>query len=219
MSVPALAAGLAFISRRNAAAARPIRYALGAALLLNEVVWYVYQIQHGYLRFPGQLPLQLCDLAVWLVAISALRRSAWALDLVWYWGLAGAGMAILTPDLWTPFPSYLAIAFFLSHGGVVATILYLVWSREARPRPGSFWRSWLALNGIAAVVGIFNAVFKTNYLYLCQKPGNPSLLDLLGPWPLYIILVEPLVLCFFWLLWLPFRAGRPRSLVAANKQE
>lgn len=204
-AVPALAAALAFAARRRPKTGRPIRYVLGAFLLLNELVWYVYQIHHGYLRFPGQLPLQLCDLAVWLAVASALWRSAWPFDLVWYWGLSGAGMALLTPDLWTPFASYLAIAFFLSHGGVVTTILFLVWSGQARPRPGSVWRAFIILNGIAAAIGIFDAVFRTNYLYLRQKPSNASLVDLLGPWPVYILVAEPLVLLLFWILWIPFR--------------
>jgi len=204
-AVPAVAAALALTARRCPAAGRPIRYALGAFLLLNELVWYVYQIHHGYLRFPGQLPLQLCDVAVWLAALAALSRSAWSFDLVWYWGLSGAGMAILTPDLWTPFPSYLAIAFFLSHGGVVATILFLAWSGLARPRPGSLQRAFLALNAVAAAIGAFDAVFGTNYFYLRQKPSHASLLSLFGPWPIYILVAEPLVLLLFWILWLPFR--------------
>ena len=204
-AVPAVAAALAIASRRRPASGRPIRYALGAFLLLNEIVWYVYQIQHGYLRFPGQLPLQLCDVAVWLAALAALSRSVWAFDLVWYWGLCGAGMALLTPDLWTPFPSYLAIAFFLSHGGVVATILFLAWSGLARPRPGSVRRAFVALNAVAVVIGAFDAIFGTNYFYLRQKPSNASLLDFLGPWPVYILVAEPLVLLLFWILWAPFR--------------
>jgi hypothetical integral membrane protein (TIGR02206 family) len=208
-AVPALAATLVFAARRRPAASRPIRYTLGAFLLLNEIVWYAYQIHHGYLRFPAQLPLQLCDFAVWLTALAALSPSAWCFDLVWYWGLFGAGMAILTPDLWTPFPSYLAIAFFLSHGGVLATILFLAWSGQSRPRPGSVRRAFIALNAVAAAVGVFDAVFRTNYLYLRQKPSHPSLLDLLGPWPLYILLAEPLVLLLFWILWLPFRPPIP----------
>jgi hypothetical integral membrane protein (TIGR02206 family) len=204
-AVPALAAALAWAARRRSALACPVRRTLGALLLTNELAWYVYQIHHGWLRFPAELPLQLCDLAVWLAAIAALSGSAWAFDLVWYWGLAGCGMAILTPDLWTPFPSYLAIAFFLSHGGVVVTILYSLWSMQARPRPGSLRRAFLALNAVAAAVAAFDAVFKTNYLYLRHKPSHASLLDLLGPWPLYVFLAEPLVLLLFWILWLPFR--------------
>jgi len=204
-AVPALAAALSLVARRRPSTVAPIRYALGAFLLVNEAVWYVYQIAHGYLHFPAELPLQLCDFAVWLAAISALTRSAWCFDLVWYWGLSGAGMAILTPDLWTPFPSYLAIAFFLSHGGVVATTLFLAWSGQARPRRGSLWRAFFSLNVLAAAIGVFDAIFKTNYLYLRQKPANASMLDLLGPWPVYIVLAEPLVLLLFWILWLPFR--------------
>jgi hypothetical integral membrane protein (TIGR02206 family) len=210
-AIPALAAALAFWVRRRPEAARPLRCAIGVLLLLNEFIWYAYQVRHGYLRFPGQLPLQLCDVGVWLAAWAAFTRSAWAFDLVWYWGLCGAGMALVTPDLWTPFPSYLAIAFFLSHGGVVVTILFLAWSQQARPRLGSVRRAFLALNGLAAALGAFDAIFRTNYLYLRHKPAHWSVLDLFGPWPLYIVLSEPLVLLLFWILWLPFRRSNRRQ--------
>jgi uncharacterized membrane protein YwaF len=59
------------------------------------------------------------------------------------------------------------------------------------------------LVGYATVVGIFDAIFKSNYMYLREKPGNASLLDALGPWPMYLIAGAAVGLMLFWLLWLP----------------
>ena len=58
---------------------------------------------------------------------------------------------------------------------------------------------------VAIVVGLVNVAWGTNYLYLCSKPVNPTLLDRFGPWPLYIVVVDALALGVFWLLELPFR--------------
>ena len=123
-----------------------MRLGLGWFLLGNELVWWVYRYSSEGWRFPEGLPLQLCDLGVWITVIAALKPSERNFDLAYYVGLAGAGMATLTPDIWEPFPSYPTVYFFLAHGGVVATILALVWGGAGRPRPGSWWRA-LALVG------------------------------------------------------------------------
>jgi hypothetical integral membrane protein (TIGR02206 family) len=105
------------------------------------------------------------------------------------------------------FPSYVATKFFVAHGGVVAAILYLVLTGALRPRPGAWWRVFLYVNVYAAVIALFNARYGTNYMYLREKPQAGSLLDLLGPWPWYVLAAEPVALLLMWLLHLPFGRG------------
>jgi len=122
-------------------------------------------------------------------------------------------MALLTPNLLERFPSFLTVQFFVGHGLDVAGVLYLVWSRQARPRPWSVGRVMVALNIYAAVVGTFDFLFKTDYMYLCAKPQNVSLLTFLGPWPWYIVTTEGVALGLFLLLYLPFRPSAARLRV------
>ncbi len=206
-AIPVLAAALSASSRRRPANARPIRLCLGVFLMTNELVWYAWRLRTEGFRFPEALPLHLCDLALWLTVASALTLRPAVFEIAYFAGLGGSTMAVLTPDLWTPLASYPSFYFFLSHGLVITTLIYLVCAKLARPRPGCLWRVLLILNGYAALVGIFNAVFKTNYMYLCRKPGSASLLDWLGPWPFYILAGEVIALAVFALLWLPFRCA------------
>jgi hypothetical integral membrane protein (TIGR02206 family) len=207
-AVPLTAGLLALWARRGGEAAHRIRLVLAVLLAANLAVWYSHEISRGSVRFPDVLPLQLCDVAAWMTLAAAFTVRPLVYELAYYAGIAGSGMALITPDLWEPLLAYSSIRFFLEHGLVVITVLYLAWAGLARPRPGSVWRAFLALNVFAAAVGAFNAVFGTNYMYLRAKPVNPSLLDYLGPWPVYIIAGEALALALFSLLWLPFRERR-----------
>ena len=49
-----------------------------------------------------------------------------------------------------------------------------------------------------------NLLMDANYFYLVHKPGNASILDLFGPWPLYILVAEMVAMVFFGLFYLPF---------------
>lgn len=216
-SIPLAAALLSLAVRRGPDAARRIRLALGLFLISNELVWYVYRLRLEGLRFPEGLPLQLCDVTLWLTAVACLRLTWWCYEFAWFAGLCGSAMAVLTPDLWAPLASYPTIYFFLAHGGVVAALLTLTWGGLRQPRPGAFQRTLLALNAYAAVIAIFNAVFGTNYMYLCRKPPSASLLDWFGPWPFYLLAEEAFAALAFFLLWLPFRGSRRAPLATAHR--
>lgn len=213
-AVVAVAAALAAVQHRLGTGSRGPRVGLAAAVAINTVIEYVYLAQHGGVNFPGHLPLELCDASHFLTLFALLTLNRTAFDMAYYWSIAGATMALLTPNLVEPFPSLGSVEFFVTHGLTVASILFLVWSKLARPRPWSVLRAMVGLNAFACVVGTFDAVFGTDYMYLRAKPQNVSLLSFLGPW--YIVATEGVALGLFLLLYLPFRGGSSREPVAAS---
>jgi len=218
VTVPALAAAFAILQRRLPPGSAILRRVLGLLLLADATIYNGYLIAKDTPAFPNHLPLQLCDASVCLVILSLLFPNRTVFDLAYYVALAGASMALITPNLWEPFPSYGTVQFFVVHGSIVAGVLYLVWSGLARPRPGSVWVAMLGVNVYAACVGAFDAIFKTNYMYLRAKPANASLLDLLGPWPWYIAWGEIIALVIFQLLYLPFRFRAAAEQTQVGKQ-
>lgn len=208
LAVAAVATALVRAARRGDIRRRRLRLALAGFLAVNEVVWYAWRLGDEGFRFPEGLPLQWCDITLWLTVAAAATLRARVCELAYYGGIGGSTMALLTPDLWTPFPSYPAIYFFLSHGGVLVTLATLFAGRMARPGSGSVTRAWLFYAGCAVAIGTFNAIFGTNYMYLREKPDVASVLDILGPWPVYPFTASLLAGAIFWVLWLPFRRSR-----------
>ena len=59
----------------------------------------------------------------------------------------------------------------------------------------------------AVVVGLIDWAVDGNYFYLRSKPPG-SLLDVLGPWPWYILGGAGIAALMYWLLDLPYRRNR-----------
>ena len=212
-TVPAIAAFLAIAHRQAMPGCRKIRFALALFLFASTASYYGYFALTGAQMFPQHIPLELCDASLWLIVASLLTLKPAIFDVAYYWAIAGATQSLFTPNLVNPTP-FLSIQFFVDHGLIVCATLYLVWSGQAKPRPGSIMRSFVTANIYAVLVGSFDIIFKTNYMFLRSKPPTPSLLDILGPWPWYILVCEVVAFGLFLLLYLPFR----RSAIAAFPQ-
>jgi hypothetical integral membrane protein (TIGR02206 family) len=205
--IAAAAIALSMLCRARRISPKVTRLALGIGLAANEFIWWCFRYSHEGIH-ANNLPLQLCDLTVWASVMACLTLAPGIVEFAYFAGLAGAGMAVVTPDLWSPWPSYPAIYFFVAHGGIVIAVCVLVFGRISPLRRGAVWRTFGWLVAYACLVGAFDAVTGADYMFLCAKPKNASLLNALGPWPIYLIAAAGVALALFWLLWFPARVER-----------
>ncbi len=133
------------------------------------------------------LPLHLCRISTLLTAVMLLSRSYRLFEVAYFWVLGGGIPALLTPDLAHGFPHPMFFAYFVGHGLTLTAILFAVPGFGFRPRLASIGLTVIASLGLMLVVIPVNALLDTNYLYLREKPPEPSLYDFLGPWPWYIV--------------------------------
>jgi hypothetical integral membrane protein (TIGR02206 family) len=201
------AAAVAILCRREWLPRRATRLAIGWTVAANELVWWVYRYSREGVHTVN-LPLQLCDLTVWLAVVACLTVAPMVVEFAYFAGLAGAGVALLTPNVAAPWPQYPAVYFFIAHGGIVVAAGVLAFGGGFRFRPGAVWRAFGWLAAYTAAVAAFNAACGANYMFLCRKPERASAFDLLGPWPWYAVAGAAIALGLFWLLWLPVRPGR-----------
>jgi len=179
---------------------RALRYSIALVLLGNETIAYVAALAHGVVR----IPLQLCDLALLATLCALLRPRPLIGTVAYFWGWAGSLQAILTPDLREAFPDYWWAKFFISHCGVVLSVVYLAATGRVNPTHRSVWTLFGLTNLYALTAGAVNWFAGTNFGYLAHKPLQPSLLDAFGPWPYYIVGMELVALASFYLYYAPF---------------
>lgn len=187
---------------------------LALVLVADEVSWWVFLAAGG--GEPGQrtqpLPLQVCDVAIFIAAGALWTRRPLLVETAYFWGLAGTIQALLTPDLPQHFPTYPYFQYYIAHGGVVAAALVLVVGLRLRPRPWAVVKVAGLTVVYAAFVGLVDTVTGADYMFLRSKPDSPTLLDALGPWPVYILAAAALAVVLFAILNTPFwRAGRSRQ--------
>jgi len=183
---------------------KPIRYTLAAVLIGNELIFISGAIIQGVWSYKWGLPLQLCDLAILAVAFSLIKHNQFIWEIAYFWGLGGTVQALLTPDLRINFLDYIYFKFFITHGCIVIGVIFLA---AGIGRPISFQsvkRVFIITNCYAAFIGVFNWLYKTNYLYLCQKPSMPSIIDFMGPWPYYFFGLEVTLIISLLFYYLPY---------------
>jgi hypothetical integral membrane protein (TIGR02206 family) len=193
----------------------PACRALAALIVVNECGWWVWLgLQHtwsaGY-----ALPFQLCDVVAFVSAAALWTRRQVLAELTYFWGLAGTANGLISPDVPVHFPHYLFLQYFIAHGTIVAAALLLVVGLRITPRQGAVVRVTALTLALAAFDAGVNLVTGGNYMYLSHPPNVPTLLNLMGPWPWYIVTSTILAVGIFSVLNLPFYLGRRRPARAA----
>ena len=154
------------------------------------------------------LPLHLCDFLILVAVFALLTRRQTPYELLYFWGGAGTLLALVSPDVHAGFPDRRFLSFFALHGLVVVSAVVLTWGFGMRPRPGAHRLALAILNVYALAVGVVDAATGANFLYLRRKPHGPTLLDWMGPWPVYILVVDLLAAGLFWLMHWPLRSAQ-----------
>jgi hypothetical integral membrane protein (TIGR02206 family) len=202
------AAGLVVLGRgQSPGAGRRFSKGFAIVMLAVEIGSQAYavatfHIDHG-------LPLQLSDLAGFVAIYALWSHRQWAFWLLYYWGLTLSVQALVSPALEGPdFPSIEFQAFWWIHIMTVWAAIYLTWGLRMRPNWAGYRFTILVTVCWAAIMLVFNGIADTNYGFLDEKPGPGSLLNVLGPWPWYLVSEFLLVLAVWALLTWPWVRAR-----------
>lgn len=214
VAVPAALAVVAH-AMRSEKFARAVSIAFATVLMGTWIVWYWLIVARGWTSAHTILPMDLCDWATIAAIATLLKPNQRSYELAYFWALSGTFQALVTPELYYDFPDLRFIVFFAFHGCTIAGVLFLTLARGLRPSPSSLPRviAWSLLYLVSALT--VNRLFGTNFGYLGAKPTTPSLLDWMGPWPIYIVELAGVGILYVLVLYAPFfltdRLGRRRT--------
>ena len=202
-----VALNLSLLRFRNAreSTKHNIRWTMALVLWGNEIGWHIWNAAMGKWTIQTMLPLHVCSILVWLGAYMLVTKNYSIYEFMYFIGIGGALQALLTPDLGIyGFPHFRFFQTFISHGLIITAAIYMTTVEGFRPTWKSFVRVAVLMNVYMVIVFFINSAIGSNYLMINGKPPTASILDLLPPWPIYIVYMEVLGVITFFLLYIPF---------------
>ena len=203
----ALPFALAAVARaaKSALAEHAVVGALSAILFANYAGYLLFVRGLGELEWQQMLPLQMCDWAMAVVIVALWTKNHRWFEVAYFWGIGGTLQAVLTPNLRFGFPDLRFVSFFISHGGIIVAVGFLMLTRGLRPYPFSIVRAFVWSELYFLVTLLADHLTGVNYGFLLHKPEAFSLLSFLSDdRPLYLLQMHGLALVFFAVLYLPF---------------
>ena len=151
------------------------------------------------------LPFHMCDLSEIFLIFFLLGGPSILYKCAFFWGLAGATMAIITPDI--EFLDLDYAFFMIGHGMIIIGILYATVALNNRP----YAKDIVTVSLITALI-LLPITYLINYIlgepanfwYLMQKPAGASLMDAFPEPPYHLLVITPLAILMFCLVYLPY---------------
>ncbi|MBK9272319.1 MAG: TIGR02206 family membrane protein [Saprospiraceae bacterium] len=183
------------------------RRALFVVFFVREILIHVYYLVTGHFNIQESLPLHLCGLSYLACLVCLYKPQMLLYEYLLMLGSVGALMSFLTPEMTHGYSPFLLFDYYLSHGLILFTPLYLFFVLHIRPRV----RSWLYVlvfgNIVLGTVGLINYLIGSNYIYLCEPPKVDNVL-ITGKFPYHIIGFEVIGSAFVLLIYYIFRRLR-----------
>lgn len=184
---------------------RNFRYGMAIATLIIESVWHTWKLAIGEWTMQEMLPFHLCSMFVFVNVAMLITRNKTLYEFSYLLGIAGALQAVLTPNAGIyGIPHVRAVQTILAHGLLLSEPIYLTVVEGFRPTWASFPRVLIGANLYMVAVYGLNLLIGSNFMYVMHKPETASLMDMLGPWPWYLLAVEAIGLVMMLILYLPF---------------
>ena len=172
-------------------------------LLLNQAMdFYREGIMSG--RWQDGLPLHLCDFSTMAIILYFLTHKRDFFIFAFFFGIAGGGMSILTPDTIYGFPYVGYIQSQIGHTMILMGVSYAMIIDKQRPYLIDVFKALFYASILLVFTYFINYILGTNYWFLAEKPIGNNITSLMRPEPFHIIdlYIATIIICY--MMYLPY---------------
>ena len=197
ISVPLIVAR--FLNRKQKI---QVTYLIGVIMILDFLTENGGYIMSGTWDVQYNLPIQLCGISSLICCVLPFIKNKDKLfQFVYYTGVIGGIMAILTPQM-NYFDGSLRyyLNYYVSHSLIIVLPIFMFLHLDLKLPRFSWFKIWIHLNILMAIIMPINFLLDSNYMYVNAAPevSNPLVI---GEWPYYLLIWEPLVMIIAYLIY------------------
>ncbi|MGX4600351.1 TMEM164-related integral membrane acyltransferase [Faecalimicrobium sp. JNUCC 81] len=179
-----------------------VRFILFILLLTFYVSNYILLWTQSSIKI-SNLPLQLCPISALLCILLLINKNKRIFNFVIFTGVLGGIGSVLSPDVSCSFIYYRYYQFMGMHMLIAIVPIYYAIVYKYLPNKKEAIETFVAVHILAVFMGIFNTIFKTDYMYVSfTKNIGPrgTILAALGEGYMYFITFEVFVAVLF-IIW------------------
>jgi hypothetical integral membrane protein (TIGR02206 family) len=179
------------------------RYSIIFLLLVNQLMDFY---REGLMsnNWKEGLPLHLCDFSTIAVILYFITKNREFFVFAFFFGIAGGGMSILTPDTVYGFPYIGYIQSQIGHTMILMGVSYAIIIDNQRPYMLDILKALAYATILLLFTYFVNYLLGTNYWFLVEKPVGDNIMSLMRSEPFHIfdLYLVAIVLCY--LMYLPY---------------
>ena len=172
-----------------------VTYIIGGILFFSSVVTPLRTLFNGNWNMVTDLPFHLCGISGLICSfLPFLKRKQALFDFVFYTGVIGGIMSVLTPQMNGYDGSDFAyLEYYVRHVLIFLLPLYMFQNLNFKLSKYSVFTSFIILNVLLMIIMPLNFYLGSNYMYLAEPPqvDNPLIF---GTWPYYLLWFEVFII-------------------------
>ena len=180
-----------------------LSYLIIFLLLVNQVMDFY---REGFMsgRWQDGLPLHLCDFSTIAIILYFFTQKRDFFVFAFFFGIAGGGMSILTPDTVYGFPYVGYIQSQIGHTMILMGVTYAMVIDNQRPYLKDIPKVFMYATLLLLFTYLMNYLLGTNYWFLAEKPVGDNITALMRPEPFHIIDLYIVALLVCYSMYLPY---------------